>query len=231
MIAMQIEAETVKLESALDQYVRLSGMVMSDALKKQGGKFAYMLSKGLQDLTKPKGEIRSERLAALAAGGGLIIRQSVRNKVMAKYGAHTTISDRQVRIFRGKKAAGSVLRKGKHLNLQALLVLSELNLRESGRGFLSLSARFPVSLKVGSTTTRSRFGPLLALAGLAAQKGSAFLEFIWGKLGKMSQSSAQGLSKPRAESVIAKALQGTTEDVMIYVNRKLSENISKSNLR
>jgi hypothetical protein len=207
---------------ALNEAIRLKQSLQkglfSDALLKEGGKFAFALAQRLRGLSPAKGAVRAERLDALRSGEGVKIRKRVREAVLRKYGAHTDIVSRQTRFFSGKRSVAS---KGKkRLNLQALMVQRELNTRESGRGFLGQSARYPRIL-TKTSAAMSRFGPLLSKAGLQATDNVGILSFVWaGAAGELSGSAARGLSKPRARAEIASAADITRDDIMQYVRRK-----------
>jgi hypothetical protein len=225
---LSVSTEIMKLNQAVKRYQDLSGKNWEEALSKQGGKLAFSLSGGLKEIAPPKGLVRSERLAALKTGGGVKIRQRVRTAIFTKYGARSDIRTRRV-IF-GKKGVTSLTRNGgKRLNLQALMVQRELATRESGRGFLSVSARYPRTLGK-QHTAKSKFGQVLSSANLKAANRNASLVFEWGATGALSQSAAQGLSKDRGQSVIARSLAAVTEDILIFVDRKVAEQTGRVGL-
>lgn len=228
-MSIVIESELGLLNQAISRYQQLSGKTPEETMRKQGGKFALVLSQKLQTLKPEKGAIRAERMAALQSGWGVKVRESVREQVMAKYGARQEIDSRAT-VF-GKRGVRSVMRKGgRRLNLQALMVQRELNLRESGRGFTAFSARFArlSEVKPGSRKKwLDRYSRYLASAGIAATNNSGTLEFSWGG-GGSSDQAARSLQRPRAQAAIAAAIQDVRKDILKYVERKDRENAAKA---
>lgn len=229
MINPQIRVEIGALNTAINRYQQLSGLTMPETLQKQGGKFLFLLASMLRKISPAKGAIRADRLAALKRGEGIKIRKSVISKVMAKYGARSDIATRSIQL--GKKGASTISSSGKKLNLQALLARTEINTRESGRGFVSVSARYPQRLKEGQQQAVSRYGPALSQAGLQSVPGVSSLMLTWGKGGRLSTNAAEALSRPKAESILLAALEATTADIIAYVERKTAENIQRSGLK
>lgn len=225
---MTIDHELDRLNSDLGEYQRLSGKTQDEVLVKQGGKLAFALRKELRGLAPVKGSIRAAALARLRAGGGVKVRESVRRQVLAKQGAAQTVDSRQF-VF-GKTGQATKLRKGRRLNLQALMVEAEINVRERGRGFLSVSSNIPRFTGALTDLQRaySRFGPILSQAGLHVLPDRRQLRFDWGGFSQLSESAAVGLTKPKAQIAVARALQLTAQDIEIYLDRKLTENANAS---
>jgi hypothetical protein len=210
------------LNRALARYIALSGKLPGEAIAKQGGKFAYTLSRRLRGLAPRKGSIRAERLSALARGEGVRIRPRIREALMRRLGAHSDVRTRQTRFMRGKKSVATIRRGGKRLNLQALMVQRELNTREAGRGFLSVSARYPRELKI-SGAAESRFGPVLSKAGVSLS-ADAHARFTWNpSQSELSGQAGAGLSRPKARAIIALSLRDVTRDIRAYIERKVKE--------
>jgi len=216
---LTVSTDIDRLTSAVNQYVRLSGKTLQEALQKQGGKLAFNLRTGFRGLAPAKGSIRSTRLAALAAGGGIKVRAS------AWQWATEQVAGRQT--TRRKRRSGGKRQLGK----SALAVKRELSIRESGRGFVSVSARFPLTLGA-SQVARSKFGPVLSSAIIESADRNAKLTLSWDpSRGHLAEGVAAALGNPRAETILADAVKATTADIQVYLNRKLGEHIDKAGMK
>jgi hypothetical protein len=170
-----VEANLEKLHIGLALYVRASGMSFSQVLAKKSKQLGYALRDEFRALMPGKGSVRSQRLDALKQGEGVHVRQSVYDAIAQKYGALPLAGG----IMRWRTKGGTIRgTDNKGLNLQALAVKAELNLRESGRGFLGRGAKFvgwPEGNDVSAyndAKAESRYGAYLAKAGLK-QTGSS----------------------------------------------------------
>jgi len=205
----------------LRRYAELRKMTPADVLTKQGGKLGFALRQRLRGLAPEKGSIRAERLAALAKGEGVRVRASVRREVMEKRKARSRLSDKKVVFGKSKKGVGSVKRKGRRVNLAAIMVQRELSVRESGRAFLSTTARYPRTLK-RKNIARSRYGPTLASAGL--EQNDETLRFTWdASRSTLAASGVKGINRTKARTMIALAIHDVTADIDVYINRKERE--------
>ncbi len=225
-----IEAQhnTDAINRALGLYQLYSRKTPAEVIEKQGGKLGYILSQRLRGIMPAKGSIRSERLAALRSGGGVRVRESVLRKIAQKYQARTNLATRSV-VF-GKRGVGTVSRKGgRRLNLRALAVQAELNVRERGRGFLSTSARWPRQLS-GSDIVRSRFGPILEQSRITMTADEAQATFTWGAAGQLSREAAEGLQTPPGQRAIAASFNDLRRDILVYVQRKMLEDARRAGL-
>jgi hypothetical protein len=231
-----VQHNLAEFNHALRLYADLSRKTPEDTLKKQGGKLGFAIRERLKMLSPAKGQVRQERLAALKAGEGVRVRSRVREEILQKHGRATDIVTRRQKIVAGNKAVGSVV-GGRHsgvgfrygrMNLQALMVQRELNVRESGRQFLSVTARYPKTLR-DEQFAHSRYGPILSEAGLNANKDT--LTFGWdSSKSNLSGEAAGALDKPKARYAIALALRDTTADILEYTNRKIEENGKEAGL-
>lgn len=228
-MSIHVQSELGLLNADLARYQQITRKTPEEMLLKQGGKLAFALSQNLRGLMPGKGAIRAERLEALKARDGIYIRPSVRQQVLAKYGARQEISTREI-VF-GKRGRKSVLRKGgKRMNLQALMAQREINLRESGRGFLGFSARFSGIGKMKPGWRQrwlDRYSRMLAEAGLTINRADGVLEFAWEK-GPSAKQAAEGLLKPKAQERIVQAIRNVRMDVEEYLARKTKENASQA---
>jgi hypothetical protein len=158
----------------------------------------------------------------------VLVRESVRQAVFARYKAASEIKTRGLKIQRRGKGVTSTMVKGKRLNIQALLVQAELNVREKGAGFLSISSRFPRGDGGrGEDYSESIFGQRLGAKYLTAMGDSAQARFVWGEEGPLSLSAATGLSKDRARDVVARAIAATRANMLEYTRRKQKEAVEK----
>lgn len=218
-----------EFNAALTRYAALSSIGAAEAVAKKGADFGFRLSRKLLALAPDKGSVRESRLAALAAGGGLNVREKIRQRVYAKLGVSQTVAGRKLRMG-GKKLSASKLVKGKRLNLQALLVRAELNARESGRGFSAFSARYK-SLSQQLAADRfgeqrrkiiDRYSRFLSEVGFKRDKDASTLTFRWGG-NESSGKLAVSLQKPRQQAAIADALDESRADMMAYIVRKQTQ--------
>lgn len=218
-----------EFNAALTRYAALSSIGAAEAVAKKGADFGFRLSRKLLALAPDKGSVRESRLAALASGGGLKVRDKIRQRVYAKLGVSQTLAGRKLRMG-GKKLSASKLVGGKRLNLQALLVRAELNARESGRGFSAFSARYK-SLSQQLAADRfgeqrrkiiDRYSRFLSEVGFKRDKDASTLTFRWGG-NESSGKLAASLQKPRQQTAIADALDESRADMMAYILRKQTQ--------
>jgi len=240
-IAGNATTELKLLNADLQEYVRLSKKDPLEAIQKHSQEFTFRLFKELQQLKPGKGTLRAQGLALLATGRGVQVRGSVRAKIYAKYQAASSLSTRRIVLSKGKRgerfvqhsiSAGRFMgpvKKGLVVNLQAQAVKAELTLRERGKGFLSISARFPAhGLDYSDEAySNSIFGQRLGAKYLTPDPSGATARFVWGEEGPQSLKAATGLSKTRAQGVILATLKATRENLLEYVRRKQKERAEK----
>lgn len=220
---MQIEINTAELNEAIKEYARLSGKTIEEALQKQAAKLGFNLKTELRALAPAKGSIRAEMLDRLASGRGIKVRESVLRKVYQQRGARSMLSNQQV-VF-GKRGKASTARG---LNLWALAVKSEIAVRESGRGFLGISASYRglTATLEAEAKALSKYGPVLSSVGfkpLSDESGGS-IEFEWSpRASELSGEAASGINKAKGEAAVNRALQNTLEDIQVYIDRKLQE--------
>jgi hypothetical protein len=143
--------------------------------------------------------------------------------VFAKRGARSSLASGSI-VF-GKRGRGTTARG---LNIWALAVQAEINLRESARGFLGVSALYPgIRGSLDQATASSRYGPVLSKAEFKPSENGGAIEFDWGGFSELSASAAEGITKPKGEAALNRALRGTIEDIEVYLTRKFEENWSK----
>lgn len=222
---VSIEHQLPRLNTALQLYVRATGKTVEDVLRKKGAQLGYALRQEFRGLMPVKGTVRSERLAALKAGEGVYIRPSVRKEMAEKYQIAPAGGPALFRKRAGRKAyAGFTLIKGKRMNLQALAVQRELNVRESGRGFLAQSSRFSFARQMSDLDKAvSRYGPVLAQAGFTTTTEGGMAQLKWGGFSKLSDEAVKAMGRVKGQAAIARALKVVTEDMEPYLARHLGE--------
>jgi hypothetical protein len=223
----ELQSDLARLNSTIADYIRVGKKLPEEALAKQAGKLGFAFSQELRGLIPPKGSIRSESLARLKGGGGIRVRPSVRKAVFEKRRARQDLATRDLVFGAGKRGTRSIRRQGKRLNLQALAVTAEINIRERGRGFLSVSSRIPRFTRALGDVQRSlsRYGPILGEAGLRAAPEGAEARFLWGPHSRASLAAARGLSIPKAEAALSRALNAVAEDIRLYIEEKFRQRV------
>lgn len=212
--------------AAFREYSGLVRMSVQEAMAKKGSDFAFRLFSKLRKLSPKKGNIRTERLAALATGQGLRVRPSAidyaRQKTIA---TGTNIKTRKDAVFFEKGRTGKV--KSKARSFWKVAVDRELSYRESGRGFLALSSRYKslgVELEAArfaekKQTIYDRYGRFLGAVGFKPTPDDSSMTFRWG--GNTSSGNvARTLQRPKPRAAIADALDESRRDMLEYVARK-----------
>jgi hypothetical protein len=223
-----------QLNKALNLYVRASGMSMDQVLAKKGPQLGYQLHVEFKSLRPGRGSVREQRLAALKAGEGVRVRPAVYAMIAEKYGALPLSAQVMRWRTKGGKVKGTT---AKGLNLQALAVQRELNLRESGRGFLGQAARF-IGWSGGNDVSsysqakaESRYGAWLAKAGLRKSGAGPELTMEWGGVSEMSYQAVKGISRARGMSAVVRAINAVTSDMVPYLQSHLDKTAQQMGLK
>lgn len=219
-----------QFNAALGQYVRLTKLSTQEAVAKKSADFAFRLSRELATFKPGKGAIRAERLAALKSGQGIRIRPAVYDQIYKTKGIVQDIKTKRFGFATRKRIRGSKMSGGKRLNVQALAVRREIALRESGRGFLSYSAKLKsviqeFAIRDDIDVYRSildKYRRFLSSVGFRTSENEARMTFQWGG-NKSSGEIAKTLQKPRQQLSIAKALNESRRDMLEYIVRKQRE--------
>jgi hypothetical protein len=224
MSELAIKHNLAEFNFRLAQYSRASGKDTATVLQQQGAKLGYTLRQEFRGITPAKGEVKAERLDALKSGEGIHIRQGVMKWLAAKYDIAPMGGAALFRRAGKGNYKGSVTSGGKRLNLQALAVQAELNIREKGRAFLSVGARFQ-NATGGLTYSKafSRFNKQLSEAGFTPNSDGGVVAFKWGGFSNLSDSAVQGMTRAKGQGAIARALKGRAADMKIYIDRKNAE--------
>lgn len=222
-----VQHNLAELGQACRLYGELTGKTPEEVLLKQGGKLAFALNRRLRSITPGKGSIRAERLQALDAGEGIRVRKTARKYADAKtIGTAVNVQTFAPAALREKTRSGKLKSGGR--NWWQIAVAREIAIREGGRAFLSVTARYPRTLRKQQVAL-SRFGPTLSAAGLTATANNETLQFEWdGSRNELQASAATGLSKNKGRASIALAIRDTIADINIYNQRKLDENLAKA---
>lgn len=224
---IRIEHQLGRLNTALADYQRVTRLSLFDVLAKQAQNLTHHLRDRLETLTPPKGAIVAERMQALRHGNGIYVRPGLRESVMKKYGWASDLQTHRGGFVRGRKKpkiVGSLKRKGKHLNLQALSVQRELRLRESGRGFTPWAAQIR---RLGDLPAKrtirhlGRYRQELATAGIQFDASGGSVTLQWGAT--PPSEIGDSLAQPRAEAALSAALDDLTGDINIYLARQLAK--------
>jgi hypothetical protein len=227
MIALEVQHELGRLNTALREYSRQSHKTTLEVLVKQAAKLSFALRTRFRTLTPPKGEIRSTRLVGLRAGQGVHVRPRVLQSIMAKYGAKSSLDTG--RLLLGRRGAATVRSKGKRLNITALAIQRELSLRESGRGFLAYASGIRAERLGGARGIVSwwgRYAQLLGTVSLMPGVSTDEVTFRWGQ-SPASSEAAGAMRKPRAAPQLAGAIRDIRLDMEEYLARKQREAIER----
>lgn len=196
---MEATVDTREFAWAMAAYQRATGKTMADVVRRQGRNLGFALSRQLRRLSPERGSIRAERLAALAAGGGIRISDTVRKKVRTKR------------------------------NRQSALVRRELSSRESGRGFLGFAARFTQEIVSSLTRRSRAGAPLGKGEFAGGSDRDSALVLSWGPgVGPLSARAAEGLDTDQAGSAIQRALAEVSADIRAYTERRLAAAYSRT---
>jgi hypothetical protein len=216
---VEISYELERCMAALQKYGELSEKSESEIIAKQSAKLRRNIWQGLRALMPAKGEVRAERMAGLASGIGVKVRASVYAEIASKFGGAAQFGQRFT----------SIERKGKTLNFQALAVQRELGLRESGRGFMAFSTpKSAAGAELAHIEKDSRYNQLLSTFDIDVRPKTKmkFAEFTW----QADSPALEGLSAEQQTSVLLNAVRETTDDIMVYVNRKVEEDKAAAGL-
>lgn len=225
-----VEEQVNALNAKLRDYQASSGKTWEEVLGKQGGKLGFLLFQRLRGLSPTKGRIRAERLAALRRGEGIRVRQSAKDFASRQtIATASSLRTRQGIRFRQKTKTGGVRHRGR--SWWQIAVARELSLRESGRGFLAVSARYPRTLGATSRAL-SKLGPELSRAGVIVSGARGKAEFVWDPAASpLAARVVAGLERPRGRAALLLALRDLTQDIDVYVVRKQQERLTKAGLK
>lgn len=211
---IQARSNIANLNAALSNYKTLSRLSAHDILAKQGGKLARALSTALRRAAPSKERIAADAMAVLRSGRGLKIRQSVRDAVEAKWkGKWAKAVAKHEKHFWGDSIGPEGVSK------QRELVRREIAVRRSGRGFLSVSSRYPITVAEGQKAI-SRYGSGLSEVGLKIQDAGGYVRVTWGGRSPQGKSASSGVASAFGQRAVAEAVQSVTDDINAYVLRK-----------
>jgi len=231
-----IEHHLQDLTQSIERYSKVNKkLTEGEAVMKQVGKLSFALSRELKGISPAKGSLRTAGLTGLSSGKGIKVRQSVKDWALRKHGNLLGARSNLTGKRRGQLLNANRIKKGKKpMNLQALAVRRELSVRESARGFLSVSARYPGVANISkglATATRSEgwYKNALSQAGITYEQNGTVLRFQWNPgISSQSGEAAEGLSTPKGHQAIIRAIKATKADIEVYIARKQSEAIRKA---
>lgn len=229
MLTYSVESNLAGFNARFREYIEVSKKTPLEAVQKQSAKLGFALSGRLRLLAPAKGSVRSARLADLEAGRGVRVRPSIKGSrsILTAFNASSNLATRGLQFGRS-----SILRGGKRLNLQAAMVARELALREQGRGYTALIARFAgiERMTPGKRETwLGKYQQTVSEAGLefnqAGSGSTATMELQWSDAGEAHPGEA--MSTPQAQQALAGALQEVEADMKVYIERKQAEAAAK----
>lgn len=226
-----IQSNVREFNAAFGQYMALTSQTPGEAVLKQAKEFTYALRSRLRQIAPGRNAVRTERLAALAAGEGVKVREAIIKKLMSRRGVAQRIKGRGY-VF-GRRQEGTVRSGGKRLNFQALAIKGELNLREQGRGFVAHSTNFRqlAAIQNRQGTQREqvldRYRRFLSSLGVSINVAGATATFGWGG-NRSSGDVAKVLTQGRGQEAIAGAFADARQNMLVYVRRKIAENAAKT---
>ncbi len=103
----------------------------------------------------------------------------------------------------------------------------EIAIRESGSGFLAISAKYPRTLRAREAAL-SRIGRVLSESNLIVVTDGGSLTFSWNRNNPQAAEALVGLQTPNAQGMIAAAIADRRQDMLAYIQRKLDENARKA---
>ena len=191
------------------------------ALVRQARNFSLNLYRGLKAIAPDKGSIRNARLESLRSGGGIKISDKTRARIYKKYNIQESGGVYQIEKYK-RGARKSILKRGRRLNIQALMVESELNMRERARMFSAASVLFPLSDKGDSKSKKGN--SILGLRTSTAQGNESGIVFSWGvDVSPTSAQAASGLTTSQQQGIVMSAMKATIADMESYLMKKTGE--------
>jgi len=231
---LEITNSLAGLNATLGDYIYLAKVLPEEALAKQGSKLGFELSSRLMEVKPSKGQITAEVTANLQSGRGVRVRPTLRRKLQEKYALQNRLSDRGHRrpqSVYGKSQRTQFRRKGKLVNFQNLAVAAETSARERGVGYSAYVARVKGLAQLGAAMTggkaasraivsRGRYNQLLASANLSVEIDGASLSILYGS---STTDAGSAVSTIAATAATVDAINAVTEDIGVYITRKLQE--------
>lgn len=221
---MDITSNLGNLNSALSIYQGLRKWSAEDVLKKQGKKLINNVKGEMRKITGAKGSIRAKVLDRLAGGKMIKVRDSVIKDVTMKFGGLKGMRfigpQMPGRYGAGYKFIGP-LRPGQlSWELNRRLVEREINVRESGRGVLRVSASFPGGELQQGAAAKSRRGFPLADFGFRVGTAESVARFTWRGEGEVGKTVAKAFDNARPLLALMRGVDNTTKDIVKYIAEK-----------
>lgn len=199
------------LNRILADYRDVRGATDWKVLTKKGGQLAREMYFQLRAIRPEKGSIRAKALELLSQGKGIKIRAKIRQAVL---------------VAREAVLSGKAKRRGT-TNLGQMLVRREIATRESGRGFLAWSSRYPQTLPKEKEAV-SRYGARLSTARVTVGADLSSAYVFWSGAGTdQAVSAAAGLEKPKALAAVSKAVAAVESDTAKYVQEEYARMVGE----
>lgn len=226
---MNVSHNIANLNNALVEYQRLSGLTTVDVLRKQGAKLAREIHYNLRALAPNRSALKSGLLGRLRAGQGIKVRESIRKAVTAKWApkfqkAQVRAEKRQDKEFWGETLPGRLNWK---FRLQQKIVQAEIGMRVRGVGILGLTTKYPMDAAAQQKAI-SKYGYLLSDLGIKVNRDSGYSRLTWPGGLEPSKRIVEGLVRPRPLAAIRQAVDAVRKDIMVYVQRKQKELMTKA---
>jgi hypothetical protein len=221
-MVISIQDNLTSLNTVLGQYQKLSGLSAKDVLSKQGGKLAWNMFNRLKAIMPAKKRPTADVMASIAAKRGVRIRPETREQVnRANFLRSAGLIKRKEKLVKYASAKRTI-------TFGQQLVKREIGRRESGRGFLAISARYPRKLGVEHAATTKQ-GYRLSESSMLLGENTQRLNITWlGSGGNLAKSAAEGVAKPKGVQAINAAIDETRKDILDYVQRKQMETVTNA---
>lgn len=214
-------AETAsRTADTFERYWKLTKKTRAQGLQHWSRNFVFYLLRRLRDKTIPRGAITAERLSYMKAnrGRGLRISELAKSIVAKRYGLSTDVRTRGNRLnTRGTKIGSG------GFAARALLVKTELRLREAHRTFTQSSAKFPKTGDIRATAFAVRKADRLGQVAIREAEQLDAAEFDWGTLLGRWSATVAGVLKTKRAGVFNAALEDSRQNMLIYIARKVKE--------
>ena len=225
---IDVRVPVARFNSVLQRYAELSSRSMPEILTHKARDMGIKMRDALKAIIPAPGAISASVLAGAGPARGIRVRPAAVAWAARRYRAASDVATRRTRLrVRGGKNpayAGSILRKGQRLNLQALAAARELALRERARGFVSNAAflRLPATVQPGQqVSTRMAKGVVASKSTMTDANKTVSLLNSWGADSRFR--TGQAMNTPKAQSAIRPVLALMTREMIDRIRLKLAE--------
>jgi hypothetical protein len=212
-----VQTNLERFQQALNDYIRLSRKTPEYCLRKQTAKLMWNIKSRLREIMPPKGSIRESILTRLRSGDSMPRRKGARPFIKIRPSAIKWVDS-----------------QGYVKNRQQELVRREIAIRESARGFLSVSARYnKAQFNIGNRwNAYNRQDRELSVAELQTPLYDTSMIIEWSRrIDELSEHAAEGLVAEKGQQQINKGIDETIDDINIYLLRKINEVLKQVGLQ